>query len=245
LNNVAISEDYLNITQIKFNNEWLDNYTTNVLNKKNLLFTNKISSLIFLDGVSEVVRSTQLKQSLNSIKLFNNFTHTNNFYLSTKIPNLSVFSIQSNLATTLTLNSYFNPEINHFFKTNAYTKMSPLKLVFLNNDFIFKFQSTALLNVEKNIVDNLYLVIKQKRFGLNKNITMFNNEYLHFNNLNKFKLVSSNQTNLKLLNLTNGNKDINFSNIHTRRLLRTRRILVLPTNINVTLITNSFDVVHS
>ena len=30
-----------------------------------------------------------------------------------------------------------------------------------------------------------------------------------------------------------------------RRLLRTRRLLVLPTNINITLITNSFDVVHS
>jgi heme/copper-type cytochrome/quinol oxidase subunit 2 len=34
-------------------------------------------------------------------------------------------------------------------------------------------------------------------------------------------------------------------NIYARRLLRTRRLLVLPTNINITLITNSFDVVHS
>jgi heme/copper-type cytochrome/quinol oxidase subunit 2 len=34
-------------------------------------------------------------------------------------------------------------------------------------------------------------------------------------------------------------------NLYARRLLRTRRLLVLPTNINITLITNSFDVVHS
>jgi hypothetical protein len=30
-----------------------------------------------------------------------------------------------------------------------------------------------------------------------------------------------------------------------RRLLRTRRTLVLPAHINITLITNSYDIVHS
>ena len=30
-----------------------------------------------------------------------------------------------------------------------------------------------------------------------------------------------------------------------RRLLRTKRVLVLPSQVNLTIITNSFDVVHS
>lgn len=245
LNNVAISEDYLNITQIKFNNEWLDNYTANVLNKKNLIFTNKVSSLIFLNETRELSKSIVIKKSTNSLTLFNNFINKNNFFLQNNSSKLFGFNFNTGVSTMLTTNSYFNPEINHFFKTNTYTKMSPLKLVFLNNEFVFKFQANALLNIEKNIIDNLYLVIKQKRFGLNKNITVFNNKHLQLTNLLKFKLTDLNATNLKLLNLTNGNKDTNFSNVYTRRLLRTRRILVLPTNINVTLITNSFDVVHS
>jgi heme/copper-type cytochrome/quinol oxidase subunit 2 len=145
----------------------------------------------------------------------------------------------------ITTNSYFNNEINHFIRTNTYAKLLPIKLVFNDKHFIVKFQNNSLLNIEKNIIDNLYLVIKQKRFGLNKNISIFNGNYVHLNNLTQFKVTTFNQSNVKLLNLTNGSKNINFSNMHTRRLLRTRRVLVLPTNINVTLITNSFDVVHS
>lgn len=223
----------------------MDNYTANVLNKKNLIFTNKVSSLIFLNETRELSKSIVIKKSTNSLTLFNNFINKNNFFLQNNSSKLFGFNFNTGVSTMLTTNSYFNPEINHFFKTNTYTKMPPLKLVFLNNEFVFKFQANALLNIEKNIIDNLYLVIKQKRFGLNKNITVFNNKHLQLTNLLKFKLTDLNATNLKLLNLTNGNKDTNFSNVYTRRLLRTRRILVLPTNINVTLITNSFDVVHS
>jgi hypothetical protein len=81
LNNVTISEDYLNITQIKFNNEWLDNYTTNILNKKNLLFTNKVSSLIFLNDTCPVVYQQLEKFLLTKIFLHNSFNLTNNFFL--------------------------------------------------------------------------------------------------------------------------------------------------------------------
>jgi hypothetical protein len=44
---------------------------------------------------------------------------------------------------------------------------------------------------------------------------------------------------------TNYSKTKNQPSLLQRRLLRTRRLLVVPTNINITLITNSFDVVHS
>jgi heme/copper-type cytochrome/quinol oxidase subunit 2 len=40
-------------------------------------------------------------------------------------------------------------------------------------------------------------------------------------------------------------RNVSNQNSISKRLLRTKRLLVLPTNINMTLITNSFDVVHS
>ncbi len=245
LNNVSISDDYLNITQVKFNNEWLDNYTLNVLNRKNLIFSNKVSSLIFLNDTCSSSLSTTRKIFTNKNFLHNSFNLTNNFFLLNGGVNL--FTLQPGIKnfSQITTNSYFNNEINHFIRTNTYAKLLPIKLVFNDKHFIVKFQNNSLLNIEKNIIDNLYLVIKQKRFGLNKNISIFNGNYVHLNNLTQFKVTTFNQSNVKLLNLTNGSKNINFSNMHTRRLLRTRRVLVLPTNINVTLITNSFDVVHS
>jgi heme/copper-type cytochrome/quinol oxidase subunit 2 len=43
------------------------------------------------------------------------------------------------------------------------------------------------------------------------------------------------------------NKIISEIKLHTlnKRLLRVKRTLVLPTNVNITFITNSFDVIHS
>ena len=78
-------------------------------------------------------------------------------------------------------------------------------------------------------------------------ITKFNLKKKSFilNNTNQFNLLNIDSNIIKNLYKTNKNKSINFNNIYNKRLLRTKRILVLPTNINITLITNSFDVVHS
>ena len=53
------------------------------------------------------------------------------------------------------------------------------------------------------------------------------------------------ETNPRLLTRTGFIKNSNQPSLLAKRLLRTRRLLVLPTNINISLITNSFDVVHS
>ena len=63
---------------------------------------------------------------------------------------------------------------------------------------------------------------------------------LNENNVNVFS-----KQNLKLIYRTRRKKSNLFVNLNNRRLLRTKRILVVPSNINITLITNSFDVVHS
>jgi hypothetical protein len=43
----------------------------------------------------------------------------------------------------------------------------------------------------------------------------------------------------------NKKRDELFSIVFSRRLLRTKRTLVVPAHVNITAITNSYDVVHS
>ena len=77
------------------------------------------------------------------------------------------------------------------------------------------------------------------------------NNLLNFTNASNLNKLSSFEKyvywkqNLRLAYRTKKSKVPTFSTINNRRLLRTGRVLVLPTNINITLITNSFDVVHS
>ncbi len=54
------------------------------------------------------------------------------------------------------------------------------------------------------------------------------------NNYNMYTVIKNNKYKNELIPVT-----------LARRLLRTKRTLVLPAHINITLITNSYDVVHS
>jgi len=76
-----------------------------------------------------------------------------------------------------------------------------------------------------NMYDNFdSIVFKEKQFCFFKKKNYFLSSYLN----NKLK----NSSKLLTLNLN-------------KRLLRTKRILILPAHLNISLITNSFDVVHS
>lgn len=103
---------------------------------------------------------------------------------------------------------------------------------------------------EKNTNNNLYFVLKQKRYApqikrsntiqfdaLTKHFNLIDNAYLIQNTKHSF----SEKWTTKRLKQKQNNSNL----IYNRRLLRTKRILVLPTNVNLTIITNSFDVVHS
>jgi len=108
---------------------------------------------------------------------------------------------------------------------------------------------------------NSYLVFKQKRyvrkkiilprikyvrnaFGVpdNENIKssrklhLYNNtfQYYEFNATARYKRLKKQKVRDEVTNV-----------LLSRRLLRTRRTLVLPAHTNLTIITNSFDVIHS
>jgi len=75
---------------------------------------------------------------------------------------------------------------------------------------------------------------KRGRRYLNKNVFIGDKGGIDDNRLYKYNLYKKIKR-----------KDDRFSFTFNKRLLRTKRILVLPINTNINLITSSFDVVHS
>jgi hypothetical protein len=134
--------------------------------------------------------------------------------------------------------------------------------LFLNIDNVSENITLSNLNQElitagKESINN-YATLKQKRYTRKKNILpstqivqtddnvslkIFNRPFLIKNNLilnDTFDLTIF----YKLLKKNKIKNEVN-SVILSTRLLRTRKTLTLPAHINVTAITNSYDVIHS
>jgi hypothetical protein len=123
----------------------------------------------------------------------------------------------------------------------------------------FRFNEQSATIVDKPIKPTVYLTFKQKRYNQKNSINQKTQMFLSkdYNNIQKYsgnpflkeasiieenfgnptrqyKLVKKAKSRLDTTRVANWN-----------RLLRSRRVLVLPAHINITVITNSFDVVHS
>lgn len=126
----------------------------------------------------------------------------------------------------------------------------------------FRFNEKLSTTANKPIKNTVYLTFKQKRYNQRVNIpkktqNIFSNNQLDGNS----RLKYSGNPFLKKLNIIEENfgtptrqyRMVKKAKSHldtTRvgnwnRLLRSRRVLVLPAHINITVITNSFDIVHS
>lgn len=133
------------------------------------------------------------------------------------------------------------------------------KIINDNDNILFgvRFAQSDNSIFSKPSTNNPYLVIKQKRYALKKQITqkMFQT---HVNN----KSTQDVKSNFFIKNNVGENasedlsrvyrffkknkvRDEMFSVVTSRRMLRTQRTLVLPAHVNITAITNSYDVVHS
>lgn len=127
--------------------------------------------------------------------------------------------------------------------------------------FKIRFNSNVNKAQHKLIQDTIYLTLKQKRYNRKKFITPQNKyfrdaldkktnnikysgkPYLTNDKLLK-KSIYDPTTQYKLIKKNKKRGDL-ISVTLARRLLRTKKTLVIPAHVNITLITNSYDIVHS
>lgn len=144
------------------------------------------------------------------------------------------------------------PSTDLFFK-DSLTQSNDIEL------FRFRFNEQKSTLAGKPVRPTVYLTFKQKRYNqrtsIGKKTQMFFNK-----DLNKTQSYSGNPflKDMSIIEENFGNPTRQYrlvkkakSRLDTtrvaswNRLLRSRRVLVLPAHINITVITNSFDIVHS
>lgn len=178
------------------------------------------------------------EDNLNLIDIFyQNFYNKNEFFfpidetVSCK-QLINLFFDKNNFCKNNLLNKlFFSQEINRFQKIGFSEKKKNFNLT----KSLLKFQNQLVFKDGSHSYSHVYWVMKQKRNSvktqINYNIQIFDQNQLNLNNSWYFFFINKNQSFI--------------SQIQQKRLLRTNRILLLPTNINISIITNSFDVIHS
>lgn len=141
----------------------------------------------------------------------------------------------------------------------------PLGLENINNLdgelFRIKFNNTPNKLQHKPVQDTIYLTLKQKRYNRKKIVApqtkYFRDDYDKKTNSVKYsgkpylsndrifkKSIYDPTTQYKLIKKNKKRGEL-ISVTLARRLLRTKKTLVVPAHVNLTLITNSYDIVHS
>lgn len=175
---------------------------------------------------------------------------TNGYYLkhnyalrsaTTKLGPLHYKTESINLNSQEANQSNFNPEVTRLEKlsNSAYTPVRLVKSPDSNKlELNYSVSSAFTPKPESN---NFYLVVKQKRY-MPSNMT--SNKYT-LDSSNSFVKNEFRPADVRSLAQHTATRGEVMSLQSNRRLLRTRRVLVLPAHTNITLVTNSFDVMHS
>lgn len=154
-----------------------------------------------------------------------------------------------NLSNNLDLNithSVYNPN-KRTLRSHNFKLIEPIQ--FNNSNTNLNWSTNDILP-SKDLPDNLYFVLKQKRFAAavrKANTINIKLVEKHLNLINNDLLVikEQNSQTWKWASKRLKYKSTDLAALYNKRLLRTKRVLVLPANVNLTIITNSFDVVHS
>jgi len=208
----------LNISDFNLNNLW-KNDTLAIKYETMLKSNNKNSSLFNLKKINssfyESDRLEEVEESLENLR--------------TKVSNFPIKLIKGTLnkhnLSLLTNNNNINKNIFLSYR--------------INNDNI----------TEKISQIEQFWGFRQKKYKKLRSF-FFNQNYKYHNRTYQAIANFTNKENYSKYNLYNGvknnkNRSEGFPATLARRLLRTKRTLVLPAHINITLITSSYDVVHS
>lgn len=245
------------------NTSWLETNTDiNILNqtffKKIKPAKNQIFKIVSNDNLNHLnnLNSSYTAGFINFFEqqvFSNNSTHSNIIQHSDLDDETRILKRSSGKNTPFRILKCPNTEL--FLKDSLRVDVNDLDIELLR----FRFNESKATLANKPIRPTVYLTFKQKRYNqkniigkknqmffdkdLNKNQNYSGNPFLknasiieeNFGNPTKqYKLVKKAKSRLDTTRVTNWN-----------RLLRSRRVLVLPAHINITVITNSFDVVHS
>lgn len=212
--------------------------------QNNEFFTTNINSTKLnaysLPTVKTTVSPVLNLQSTNNYLLKHNFMWVSaDSHLAPK--NYTSVNLLTNSSNQNVNVSNISPNITRIekVKTNMFTPVRLLKTS--QGDSLKLGYGNSSIFLQKPTSSNFYLVIKQKRY---EPTSMTSNKYV-LNNLQKFSTNNFNPSNT-LLYVQNNSIHSELPSLQSnRRLLRTRRVLVIPAHTNITLITNSFDVMHS
>lgn len=258
--NTDIIQD-LNAIQIRnHNKEYLDIYKRNVNS-----IVGKTTTYSRTIGTNNISLKKKIKVHPSFLAETNQFPieRVNNPYLSESEKSMRCNFIafinsdnSANIKHVLSRSDVtLNPNLTHNALNNnkrltRIRSFAKLNYINLNQNSEFNWTNSGAQFIAKTTADNLYFVIKQKRFAAPiKKISTVDTKVMQpqlvLNNFSTLSLsdefVYTRKWSAKRLKHKSGTIPLAYS----KRLLRTRRVLVLPSQVNITLITNSFDVVHS
>lgn len=243
----------------KFLNNNLSANLRSNLNYNNLNYFFKLSRL------PQIIDTDRL----NETKLFNFNTPFLNFWKNQQELCATFFSkiIINNIQNNFNFSDFI--ESSRYIKKQNGTQL-PFRLIKLNSNWTLdttpklfnkRFGTGNSVLQSKNVPDTSYMVIKQKRYERKKTISPII-KYVKNPNSTNSKIVRYSGKTILLNNSIfedyiqdassyyrmlkkNKKRSETISVNLSRRILRTKRTLVLPAHTNITLITNSFDIVHS
>jgi hypothetical protein len=149
----------------------------------------------------------------------------------------------SSIASTTVSSSYIGSlSLTRHIDTNtvqkgeqlSYNPINTLPLTYVsgsNDIYDFNYQAPQIQSLKKESFEFPTAVFKQKRFSYSGGSVKSQNNLItlgyHSKNLQSDYLSGKN------------------ASIFNKRMLRTDKVLLLPTNVNISVLTNSFDVIHS
>ena len=242
-NILSMSADYNHQTDLlkqtpclTLTNNYTSFTTTNLITNLNLNLVLKANNV-----VQTSAKTSFLNLFFNVDKFFFKYK---NFELTSYLQRAQIFNSSEDL---LLKDRFFKKN----YSANNFNVISENNTCTANNSFLISELSQKTVTLKEKF--NNYITVKQKRYARKKNILPVTITYQNKKNIVKPFLIKNNLVRNSTFDLTifykllkkNKNKTEVNSVLLSKRLLRTKRTLVLPAHVNITAITNSYDVIHS
>ena len=219
--------------------------------KKLQIFVNNKDITDVNNFILKTTKTWDFNNNSSYLSYFKNIFHgKNNVFIQHPDLDDETRVIKRNLGKNTPIRVLKQPKTDFFFSDS---QKEPFEFI------RFRFNENITTTANKPVKPTVYLTFKQKRYNQRniigkKNTTFFDssigkiNKYSGNPFLKNISIIEENFSNptkqyrmVKKAKMRVDNTRVGNWN----RLLRSRRVLVLPAHINITVITNSFDIVHS